>query len=56
VQGHVTDANDNLAVSGATIKAIQGGNVIRQTTTDATGFYRLQLLVGDYTIEASKTN
>jgi subtilisin family serine protease len=56
VQGHVTDANDNLALSGATIKALQGGNVIRQTTTDADGFYRMQLFVGDYTIEASKTN
>jgi hypothetical protein len=56
VQGNVTDANDNLALAGATIKAIQGGNVIRQTTTDNSGNYRLQLFVGAYTIEASKTN
>jgi subtilisin family serine protease len=56
VQGHVTDANDTQPISGATIKAIQGGNTIRQTTTDANGFYRLQLFVGNYTIEASKTN
>jgi hypothetical protein len=56
VEGHVTDASDNLALAGATIKALQGGNVIRQTTTDADGFYRLQLFVGAYTIEASKTN
>jgi len=56
VEGHVTDANDNLALGGATVKAMQGGNVIRQTTTDAHGFYRMQLFVGDYTIEASKTN
>jgi hypothetical protein len=56
VEGHVTDANDNLAVSGATVKAVQNGSVVRQTTSDATGFYRMQLFVGDYTVEASKTN
>jgi hypothetical protein len=56
VQGHVTDANDHNALAGATIKALQGGNVVRQTSSDATGFYRMQLPVGDYTIEASKTN
>jgi Malectin domain/Carboxypeptidase regulatory-like domain/Viral BACON domain len=56
VEGHVTDANDNLAISGATVKALQNGSVVRQTTTDANGFYRMQLFVGDYTIEASKTN
>jgi hypothetical protein len=55
-EGHVTDANDTLPIGGASVKALQGGNVIRQTTTDASGFYRLQLPVGDYTIEASKTN
>ena len=55
-EGHVTDANDNLAIGGASVKALQNGNVVRQTTTDASGFYRLQLPVGDYTIEASKTN
>jgi len=52
----VTDANDTLPIGGASVKALQGGNVIRQTTTDASGFYRLQLPVGNYTIEASKTN
>jgi N-acetylneuraminic acid mutarotase len=56
VEGHVTDANDNLAVAGATVKALQNGSVVRQTTTDAHGFYRMQLFVGDYTVEASKTN
>jgi N-acetylneuraminic acid mutarotase len=56
VQGHVTDANDHLAVAGAVVKAMQGGNVVRQTSTDANGFYRMQLLVGNYTIEASKAN
>jgi subtilisin family serine protease len=56
VQGTVTDANDNLAVAGATVKALQGGMVVRQTTTNASGFYRMQLRLGTYTIEASKTN
>ena len=56
VQGHVTDANDHAALGGATVKALQGVNVVRQTSTDATGFYRMQLPVGSYTIEASKTN
>jgi N-acetylneuraminic acid mutarotase len=55
-QGHVTDANDHLAISGATVKALQNGNVVRQTSTDATGFYRMQVPVGSYTVEASKSN
>jgi len=56
VEGTVTDANDNQGVGGATVKALQNGNVVRQTAADASGFYRLQVPVGDYTIEASKTN
>ncbi len=56
VQGTVTDANDNLAVAGATVKAIQNGNVVRQTTTDAAGFYRMQLVLGTYTVEGSANN
>jgi hypothetical protein len=56
VEGHVTDANDHAAIGGASVKALQGGNVVRETSTDGSGFYRMQLPVGDYTIEASKTN
>jgi N-acetylneuraminic acid mutarotase len=56
VEGHVTDANDGLGIGGATVKALQNGNVVRQTSTDPSGFYRMMLPVGDYTIEASKTN
>jgi N-acetylneuraminic acid mutarotase len=56
VEGHVLDDNDHLAVGGATVKALQNGDVIRQTSTDASGFYRMMLPVGDYTIEASKKN
>jgi N-acetylneuraminic acid mutarotase len=54
--GHVTDANDNLAIAGATVKAVQNGTTKRQTSTDASGFYHMQLPVGTYTIQASKTN
>jgi len=56
VQGTVTDFNDALALSGAAIKAMQGGIVVRQTTTDANGFYRMQLPLGTYDIEASQQN
>jgi subtilisin family serine protease len=56
VQGHVTDANDHLALAGATVQATQNGNVIRQATTDADGFYRMQMRLGTYTVTASKTD
>ncbi len=56
VQGTVLDANDHLPIAGATVRAIQGGNVVRQTTTNASGFYRIQLLLGTYTIDATATN
>ena len=38
------------------MKAVQNGTTKRQASTDASGFYRMQLPVGTYTIEASKTN
>jgi N-acetylneuraminic acid mutarotase len=56
VQGHVTDANDHLALGGALVRAIQNGVTVRQATTDASGFYRMLLFVGSYTIQVSKTN
>jgi hypothetical protein len=56
IEGHVTDANDSQAVAGATVKAIQSGNVVRQMTTDGAGFYRMQVPIGVYTVEASRTN
>jgi Malectin domain/Carboxypeptidase regulatory-like domain/Kelch motif/Viral BACON domain len=56
VEGHVLDDNDHLGIGGAVVKAIQNGNTVRQTSTDSSGFYRMQLPVGNYTIEASKTN
>ena len=34
----------------------QGGSLVRQLTTDAAGFYRTQVPVGDYDVEASAAN
>ena len=56
IEGHVTDADDNQAVAGATVRALQGSTEVRSTTTDANGFYRLLLPLGSYTIEAAATN
>jgi subtilisin family serine protease len=56
VEGTVTDANDGQPIAGATIRALQDGTVVRETTTDADGHYRTQLPLGTYTIEASATN
>jgi subtilisin family serine protease len=56
VEGTVTDANDTAPIAGAVVKALQSGSVIRQTTTNANGFYRVQLPLGAYDIEASASN
>jgi hypothetical protein len=56
IEGHVKDANDLLAISGATVKVMQGGSTVRQLSTDANGFYRTQVPVGDYSVEASASN
>jgi subtilisin family serine protease len=56
VEGTVTDANDHLPIAGATVRALQEEVVARQTTTDATGHYRLQVRLGTYVIEASSPN
>jgi hypothetical protein len=56
VEGHVTDANDNQPVAGASVEALLNNSTVRQTTTDADGFYRMQLLLDTYTIQASATN
>ena len=55
IQGHVTDANDHLPVS-ATVKALQNGQPVRTAATDSNGFYRMQVPVGTYTVEASASN
>lgn len=56
VQGVITDANDLLALSGATVTATNADGVSRSTTTSAQGFYRLQLTEGDYVVTVSKTH
>lgn len=56
VQGTLKDANDNSAVGGATIQAVQAGTVVGSTTSTPSGFYRLFLPAGSYTIVASKKN
>jgi malectin (di-glucose binding ER protein) len=38
------------------LQALQGGNPVRATTTNANGFYRMMLAVGTYDVEASLTN
>src|SRR5262249_36664990 len=52
----VSDGNDGTPIAGARIRALQNGTVVRQTTTDNAGGYRVQLLLGTYTIEAAATN
>ena len=56
VEGYVTDFNDRLPIVGATVKALQSGSTVRQVTTDANGFYRFQVRLGVYDVEASMTN
>ncbi len=38
------------------MKVTQGGQTIRQVTTDGAGFYRTQVPIGAYTVEASAPN
>jgi subtilisin family serine protease len=56
VQGTVTDANDNLPVVGATISALWNGSSFFQAETDSDGFYRMQLPLGAYDLDASAEN
>ena len=56
VEGVVTDANDGLPIAAATIRAIQNNTELQRASTDASGYYRLVLAAGGYTIEASGTN
>ncbi|GAB2607012.1 hypothetical protein GCM10027067_18140 [Pseudactinotalea suaedae] len=54
VQGVVTDANDGLAVAGATVTATpaDGGDPV-VVTTDEAGAYEALLFFGSYTVEIS---
>jgi hypothetical protein len=59
--GHVTDATDDSALSGVLVKAAKSGtSLIYTTSTDATGYYHLDLdpdpndVFGKYAVEVSK--
>ena len=56
VAGTVTDANDGLALAGATVRVLSGSTVEATTTTAADGGYDLRVRLGTYTVEISKTN
>ncbi|MEO6758321.1 MAG: carboxypeptidase regulatory-like domain-containing protein, partial [Saprospiraceae bacterium] len=53
LQGTVRD--DKEALAGATIKAMQGGEVIRGAITDIDGNYRITLDPGSYDVEVTYT-
>lgn len=56
VQGVVRDGIDSKGLVGATVRALQNGNVVGETTTAEGGRYRLMLGAGAYTVEASAIN
>lgn len=57
VTGTVTDANDDLPVSGASVTLTDAaGEVVRQSSTDAVGDYTVQAPAGTYTLTVTKTN
>ncbi|WNG30167.1 S8 family serine peptidase [Cystobacter fuscus] len=56
IEGVVTDANDGLPISGATVRALEGNQEVRAVTTGADGRYRMLLFLGTYTLEASAPN
>jgi subtilisin family serine protease len=56
ITGTVTDVNDGQPVAGATVRALADGAVVDTTVTGADGGYRLQLVLGTYTVEVSNTN
>lgn len=53
ISGKVTHNDGVTAISGATVKALQGATVIASATSNGTGDYTLTLAPGTYTIEAS---
>lgn len=56
VEGTVTDANDGLPLAGTAVTFSQGGSPVRSAVTGDDGFYRVQLPLGAYSVEASKAN
>ncbi len=56
VQGTITDANDGTGITGATVQAVKDGAVVRSTTTTKSGFCRLLLPPGSYSLLVSTKN
>ena len=55
ISGKVTQNDGTTAISGATVKALQGATVVDTATTNGTGDYTLTVAPGTYTVEASAT-
>jgi subtilisin family serine protease len=55
IEGNVIDANDGLGIAGATVTATSS-EVSQSATTDAEGFYRMQVPLGTYEVTATATN
>jgi subtilisin family serine protease len=53
VEGRVSEPGAG-PVAGATVTAIEGGRAVRDTATDERGFYRLEVPLGSYELQASK--
>lgn len=57
VHGTVTDHNDSLGISGATVQVLDdAGRTIKTITTAEDGSYGAQLVLGSYTFRASASN
>jgi subtilisin family serine protease len=56
VYGTITDANDGLVLGGAEVRVrASDGTVVRSTASRSDGTYLLQVPVGPYTIEATRS-
>jgi subtilisin family serine protease len=53
LQGVVTDYNDGLGISGATVSASEDGTMVQQVLTSDSGSYDMLLPLGIYEVEAS---
>ncbi len=54
IQGQITD-DTGEALIGASVKLMQGSELIQGAVTDLDGNYRMEVLPGDYTLEVSYT-
>ena len=55
ISGKVTQNDGVTAISGATVRALQGATIVDSTTTNGTGDYTLTVAPGTYTVDASAT-